>query len=75
MEECKINHDALYRLLEIKCERETLEYVLDGMNKVLGEDLPDADQVQAYLMSPDKPRLSASINRWWQWTNCWSVPR
>ncbi|MBM6897607.1 hypothetical protein H9X86_09580 [Pseudoflavonifractor capillosus] len=55
MEECKINHDALYRLMEIKCERETLEYVLDGMKKVLGEDLPDADQVQAYLMSPDKP--------------------
>ena len=55
MEECKRSHDALYRLLEIKCEHETLEYVLKGMKKVLGEDLPDAVQVQACLMATDKP--------------------
>lgn len=63
MEECKINHDALYRLMEIKCERETLEYVLDGMKKVLGEDLPDADQVQAYWRTLS-PLWWHSATRW-----------
>lgn len=55
IEKFRINRCVLRWLIEIRDERETLEYVLDGMKKMLGEDLPDADQVQAYLMAPDKP--------------------
>ena len=45
----------LYQLLGLKCEHETVGYVLREMETVLGEDQPDAEQVLAYLQAPDKP--------------------
>ena len=43
MELFRIDSNFFYRLVGIKCERETLEYVLREMEKVLEEELPDAD--------------------------------
>lgn len=55
MEAFRMDNNFFYQLLRIKCERETMDYVLRAMKKVLGEDLPDAEQVRAYLQAPDKP--------------------
>ncbi len=55
MELFRIDSNFFYRLLGIKCERETMEYVLREMEEVLGEDQPDAEQVRGYLQDPDKP--------------------
>ena len=35
-------------------ERETLDYVLQGMRKILGEDMLEEDTVRAYLQGPEK---------------------
>ena len=40
MELFRIDSNFFYRLVGIKCERETLEYVLREMEKVLEEELP-----------------------------------
>lgn len=53
MEAFRMDNNFFYQLLRIKCERETMDYVLRAMKKVLGEDLPDAEQVRAYLQAPD----------------------
>ena len=55
MEEFKLDSKFLNRLLELKCERETVDYVLWAMGRVLGDDMPEAEQLRAYLMEPDKP--------------------
>ena len=38
MDQFQMDHQALYRLLKIKCERETLEDVLQGMRTLLPEE-------------------------------------
>lgn len=48
MEAFQIDSKCFYRLVRIKCERETVGYVLRKMEEVLGEDQPDAEQVRAY---------------------------
>lgn len=47
MELFRIDSNFFYRLVGIKCERKTLEYVLREMEKVLEEELPDADKPTA----------------------------
>lgn len=44
----------LLRFLTANAERETLDYVLQGMRKILGEDMPEEDAVRAYLQAPEK---------------------
>ena len=44
----------LLSFLTANAERETLDYVLQGMRKILGEDMPEEDAVQAYLQGPEK---------------------
>ena len=43
MEEFKMDSKFLHRLLELKCERETVDYVLWAMGRVLGDDMPEAE--------------------------------
>ena len=45
----------LLYFLTADAERETLYYVLQGMRKVLGEEMPEEDAVRAYLQEPDEP--------------------
>lgn len=45
----------LLRFLTANAERETLDYVLQGMREVLGEEMPEEDAVRAYLQEPDEP--------------------
>ena len=44
----------LLHFLTADAERETLDYVLQGMRKVLGEEMPEEDAVRAYLYGPEK---------------------
>ena len=44
----------LLHFLTADAERETLDYVLQGMREVLGEEMPEEDAVRAYLQDPDK---------------------
>lgn len=44
----------LLRFLTANAERETLDYVLQGMRKILGEDMLEEDTVRAYLQGPEK---------------------
>ena len=55
MEAFQMDSKFFYQLLRIKCERETMDYVLREMEEVLGEEQPDGEQVRAYLQSPDEP--------------------
>ena len=45
----------LLSFLTANAERETLDYVLQGMREILGEDMPEEDVVRAYLQNPDEP--------------------
>ena len=45
----------LLSFLTANAERETLDYVLQGMREVLREDMPEEDVVRAYLQNPDEP--------------------
>ena len=45
----------LLQALTANAERETLNYVLQGMKEVLGEEMPEEDAVRAYLQEPDEP--------------------
>ena len=45
----------LLSFLTANAERETLDYVLQGMREVLGEEMPEEDAVRAYLQEPDEP--------------------
>ena len=44
----------LLSFLTANAERETLDYVLQGMREILGEDMPEEDAVRAYLQGPEK---------------------
>ena len=44
----------LLSFLTANAERETLNYVLQGMKEVLGEEMPEEDAVRAYLQGPEK---------------------
>lgn len=52
MELFRIDSNFFYRLVGIKCERETLEYVLREMEKVLEEELPGRGQTDRTQSSP-----------------------
>ena len=41
--------------LTANAERETMDYVLQEIQAVLGEEMPEADEVRTYLQDPDKP--------------------
>ena len=45
----------LLSFLTANAERETLDYVLQGMREILGEEMPEEDVVRAYLQEPDEP--------------------
>ena len=45
----------LLSFLTANAERETLDYVLQGMKEVLGDEMPVEDAVRAYLQEPDEP--------------------
>ena len=45
----------LLSFLTANAERETLDYVLQGMKEVLREEMPEEDVVRAYLQNPDEP--------------------
>ena len=45
----------LLSFLTANAESETLDYVLQGMREILGEDMPEEDAVRAYLQNPDEP--------------------
>ena len=45
----------LLRFLAEHAERNTMRYVLQEMKEILGEDMPEADTVQAYLREPEQP--------------------
>ena len=45
----------LLQALTANAEKETMDYVLQEMQAVLGEEMPEADAVRAYLQDPDKP--------------------
>ena len=47
----------LLSFLTANAERETLDYVLQGMKEVLGDEMPVEDAVRAYLQDPDEPIL------------------
>ena len=44
----------LLQALAANAEKETMGYVLQEMQAVLGEDMPEADAVRTYLQDPDK---------------------
>ena len=44
----------LLSFLTADAEREALDYVLQGMREILGEDMPEEDAVRAYLQGPEK---------------------
>ena len=45
----------LLQSLTTNAERETMDCVLQEMQAVLGEEMPEADEVRTYLQDPDKP--------------------
>ena len=45
----------LLQALTANAEKETMDYVLQEMQAVLGEEMPEADEVRTYLQDPDKP--------------------
>ena len=45
----------LLQALTANAEKETMDYVLQEMQAVLGEEMPEADAARTYLQNPDKP--------------------
>ena len=45
----------LPRFLTADAERETLEYLLQGMREVLGDETPEENVVRTYLQESDRP--------------------
>ena len=45
----------LLQALTANAEKETMDYVLQEMQAVLGEEMPETDAVRTYLQDPDKP--------------------
>ncbi len=51
----------LLQAMTANAEEETMDYVLQEMQAVLEEEMPDEDAVRTYLQDPDKPtKLSTS---------------
>ena len=55
MKKFKMDSKFLHSLLKLECGCDTVDYVLRAMGRVLGDDMPEAEQLRAYLMEPDKP--------------------
>lgn len=49
------NSKQLLQALTANAEKETMDYVLQEMQAVLGEEMPETDAVRTYLQDPDKP--------------------
>ena len=45
----------LLQALTANAEKETMDYVLQEMQAVLGEEMPEAAEVRTYRQDPDKP--------------------
>ena len=45
----------LLQALTANAEKETMDYILQEMQAVLGEEMPETDAVRTYLQDPDKP--------------------
>ena len=45
----------LLQALTANAEKETMDYDLQEKQAVLGEEMPEADEVRTYLQDPDKP--------------------
>ena len=45
----------LLQALIANAEKEAMDYILQEMQTVLGEEMPEADAVRTYLQDPDKP--------------------
>ena len=65
----------LLSFLTVNAERETLDYVLQGMKEVLGDEMPEEDAVRAYLQDPDEPISLSAEQQIVAWISCWSVRR
>lgn len=50
----KWNSDALLGMLRCNAEKETLDYVINGMAEYFGDDLPDTRTVELFLHDPEK---------------------
>ena len=53
----------LLQALTANAEKETMDYVLQEMQAVLGEEMPEADAVRTYLQDPDKPTELSTADR------------
>ena len=53
----------LMQALTANAENETMDYVLQEMQAVLGEEMPEADAVRTYLQDPDKPTELSTMQR------------
>ena len=57
------NSKQLLQALTANAEKETVDYVLQEMQAVLGEEMPEADEVRTYLQDPDKPTELSTTQR------------
>ena len=53
----------LLQALIANAEKETMDYVLQEIQAVLGEEMPEADEVRTYLQDPDKPTELSTTQR------------
>ena len=53
----------LLQALIANAETETMDYVLQEIQAVLGEEMPEADEVRTYLQDPDKPTELSTTQR------------
>ena len=53
----------LMQALTANAENETMDYVLQEMQAVLGEEMPEADAVRTYLQDPDRPTELSTTQR------------
>ena len=53
----------LLQALTANAEKETMDYVLQEMQAVLGEEMPETDAVRTYLQDPDKPTELSTAQR------------
>ena len=53
----------LLQALTANAENETMDYVLQEMQAVLGEEMPEADAVRTYLQNPDKSTELSTTQR------------
>lgn len=47
------NTKQLLQALTANAEKETMDYILQEMQAVLGEEMPEEDAVRTYLLEPD----------------------